>query len=131
MAKRTIKIRSFRSRDPETRKYSPWYMRGETVDLPAWAIEQGDAVGAFKPAKGEKVEEEKPAGPVLAADFDDDALLAYWESDHPTIPKAINMADGDPEQAKRILAVEDAYTGGTSRKTLVEGLAAIVGGANQ
>lgn len=131
MAKRTIKIRSFFYYDKDGNP-SPTYFRGSKPDLPEEGIKAGEAIGAFEPTQQQKSDAKKasestaPAGVPKAADLSDDELLAFWDANKPTVPQAINMADGDPAQAQRILKTEEAYTGGGSRGTLVEGLAKIV-----
>lgn len=58
-------------------------------------------------------------------------LVEWIQEDTPTVPQTVNAAGGDPEQAKRILKAEKEATGGQPRKSLVEGLNAIVGGDGQ
>jgi hypothetical protein len=95
--------------------------RGQTVEVPRKEdLDRGERVGAFRDPDAAPVSE--PAVPARAAvDMSDDELLAAIADAN--ADETVAMAQGDPEQARRVLAAEQ--TQDKPRKGVVEKLSAV------
>lgn len=103
--------------------------RGETVELTEAEIKKGERLNAFVV---ESDESDDDAPNEVDDDFvelaGEDELIAFVESRN--APQVVAAADGDAEKAKRLLEAEKASEG-EDRKTVVEGLGAVISASNQ
>lgn len=140
MATRTIKHAAFSYHDTvpdpiRPGEYIPterMALQGDTVEIPMdMDLERGERFGAFL-GDGESV----PGVPTLDTDegvstsqLSDADLVAWIKEDGPTVQEVVDAAEGDPDQAQRLLVAEDRATGGDSRKGVTAGLTAIIANA--
>lgn len=155
MAERTIRHASFSYRvsgpDPirqgETIYHERKAMQGETVDIPFEDdLERGERFGAFvtektpaaesvvesertQPETEPEPEEDGEVEELSVSEMTDEQLVEWISNDHPNVQTVVDAAEGDPENARRLLDAEDAATGGDSRKGVIDGLTAVIGNA--
>lgn len=121
MAKRTIAIRyfSFIEGDAFVEGH-----RGDKLDLSKDAIEYGDKIGAFT-ASAPAAAPEAPSAPDFSG-MSVEEIEVFLREHKPTIPQVTNYVGDDAATARKVLAAEEAATGGQSRSTLVEGLNLVI-----
>lgn len=126
MAKRTVKIRSWRYQDDEG-KFHEFRAGGQVdpSDVPEEALERAERLGVFV---DEKTEKAQPAADVSG--MDDDELDAWFEDNKPNVKKTVAAMNGDPELAKRILAAENRFTGNEAREGVIKAAEKIIGSAS-
>lgn len=124
---RKVKIRAFSYTEKNGKKVKRVRVaRGETHDFPEDAIEAGEAMDAFfSEDDGTEDGEGTAAFDFSEASVED--IAEYIEEEHPTVQELIDATEGNTEVAQKILDAENAATGQDPRKTLVEGLAEVIG----
>ena len=123
--------------------------QGETIDIPRDEdIERGEELHAFLTeedvaeqeaaleAEQEAIVEAQQAQLIVpstqveevdsVSQMSDDELVAWIREEKPNANEVVAAAEGDPEQARRLLDAEDTATDGDSRKSVVHGLTAII-----
>lgn len=142
MVERTIKIRGY-TIDEEVDDgrgnmipHSRLARRGEVVELTEADAAEGDKLGYFYPPE-EDVEEDGEPVEAEVPDMSDDELdlwIAGEESDSvPTVQDVLEAADGDAENAERLLASENRVAAANKRDVragVEKGLADIIGSAS-
>ena len=151
MALRTIRHAAFSFRvtapDPvregQTIVHEKKALQGETVDIPFEDdLQRGEKFGAFvtpdTPAAASVIDSERETleppeentegeeEELSVSDMTDEELVTWIQEDRPNVQTVDDAAEGDPEQAKRLLDAEDAASGGDSRKGVIDGLTAII-----
>ena len=104
--------------------------RGDEIELSASEAARGDSLSAF----WEKGEEEALREALSASTEEGgspnpdeagvDELVAWIETENPTVSDMLDAADGDPDVARKLLEAEQAT--GDPRKGAVEGLGAVI-----
>jgi hypothetical protein len=130
--KRKIKIRAFSyletvddpSNPDNSLRVSQTAMRDQEVELEPDQIEKGERFNAFY-SDDDESDTGLPEGfdPSIAGE---DELIEWIEESNPNASQVIEAAQGDPDTARRLLAAEEAAHGNDARKTVVEGLGAII-----
>jgi len=104
--------------------------RGDEIQLSAKEARRGDSLGAFwKEDEEEALQEALAASGEEGGSFDpaeagEDELVAWIETENPTVSDMLEAAGGDPDVARRLLEAEQAT--GDPRKGAVEGLGAVI-----
>ena len=103
--------------------------RGDEIEVSASESKRGDSLGAF----WEEGEEEallkaastvEEGGSPNLEEAGTDELVAWIETENPTVSDMLDAANGDPDVARRLLEAEQAT--GDPRKGAVEGLGAVI-----
>lgn len=124
MEQATIKIKGHTYRDEHGKVRAA--RRGETIEVTDEELERGLALGAFVTDNDEP--EESAAEEFSVVDASDDEVLDWLETSQPNVQAVVDAADGDPENAKRLLAAENTLTGNDPRKGVEAKLTAIIEG---
>lgn len=127
-----IKIRAFpyyvEGEDPVTGKKvrrERIARRGDTVELSDVDLERAKRFGAIEGEGDSPRSSEGGELDVSTASVED---LASWiEEDEPTVAEVIAAAEGDSENAEKLLEAENLATGQDPRKGVEDGLNKIIG----
>lgn len=105
--------------------------RDQVVDIPREQdVLRGEKFDAFYTEDDNLVTTE--AGEeVPVSDLDDEELVSWIREDKPSAPEVVKAANGNPDQAVRLLAAENAATGNDPRKSVAEPLQKIIDGAGE
>jgi hypothetical protein len=90
------------------------------VEEVAAAAHQEMLETAAAEAEPEEVEESS------VEDMSDEELVTWIKDSHPNINTVVDAAEGDADNARRLLEAEDKATGGDSRQGVVKGLTHII-----
>ena len=126
--KKTIRIAMFGyDPDPDT-GVSKEAFRGDVVDLGKEDVERGIEIGAF--VEDFSTPDPEAEGVDLVIDFETASVgeIEEWiREDRPTVAETVEIADGSPAIAEKVLEAETSAYSGEPRKGVVDGLSAILG----
>lgn len=108
--------------DKEIRK-SAFATRGQEIEVSEAESKRGDEAGVFF-KEGETEQVTEPDG-FSVVDASDDELDDYIKENKPTKADMVTLADGDRENAERLMDAEERTRGGDPRVTVMEALEAI------
>lgn len=105
--------------------------RGEEVELLEHDENRLDELGALEPkgAKRKTAAADDTTPPPATLDVHAAGvaeIAAFLEANEPTIPQTVEMADGDPALAEKLLEAESVATGGEPRKGVTDKLQKLI-----